>query len=467
MTAFLETDLDTIAGLDALVVRLDGDLVRPGDPEWDVARQAWHLSVDQRPAAVVRAASVQDVIETVDAARHLGLRVAPQGTGHNAAPLGPLDGTILLKTSAMRGVTVDPVRTIARVEAGALWMDVVPVAAEHGLTALAGSAPDVGVVGYTLGGGLSWHGRSLGLASNHVTAIEVVTADGLHHRVDAHHEPQLFWALRGGGSSFAIVTALEFELFEFTTVHAGVLFFPLARAGEVLHAWREWVQTVPDEVTSVGRMLRFPPVPDLPEFLRGQAFVVVEATMRLSEEDAGELLAPLRALGPAMDTFATIPTSELGHLHMDPPGPVPGMGDGMLLSELPYEAVEATLAASGPAVDSPLLSVEFRHLGGALLPITSTGGGAVSGFDAAFAMFAVGFTPTPEAGIAVRTAVDAVQTRLAPWSTGSVYLNFAERHKAGTALFGADTYHRLQHVKAGYDPTDLIRSNHPVKPAQN
>jgi hypothetical protein len=224
------------------------------------------------------------------------------------------------------------------------------------------------------------------------------------------------------------------------------------------------VQTVPDEVTSVGRMLRFPPVPDLPEVIRGQAFVVVEATIRMSQADADELLAPLRALGPAMDTFATIPTSALGHLHMDPPGPVPGMGDGMLLTELPYEAVEATLAASGPAVDSPLLSVEFRHLGGALAP-DHTVGGAVSGFDAAFAMFAVGFTPTPEAGVAVRAAVDAVQTRLAPWSTGSVYLNFAERHKAGTALFGADTYHRLQRVKAAYDPADLIRSNHPVAPA--
>src|SRR3954462_12354703 len=117
MYAYLETDLDTIAGLDALGVRLDGDLVRPGDPEWDVARQAWHLAVDQRPAAVVRAASVDDVITTVDTARQLGLRGAPRAPGHNAAPLGPLDATILLKTSAMRDVTVDPIRRIARAEA--------------------------------------------------------------------------------------------------------------------------------------------------------------------------------------------------------------------------------------------------------------------------------------------------------------------------------------------------------------
>src|SRR5919202_5478539 len=461
MTAFLEADLDTITGLDALGVRLDGDLAQPGDPEWDVARLAWHLDVDQRPVAVVHAASVDDVILTVDAARELGLRVAPQGTGHNAAPLGPLDGTILLKTSAMRGVTIDPARKVARAEAGALWMDVVPLAYEHGPTALAGSSPDVGVVGYTVGGGISWHARSLGLASSNVVAVELVTADGTFRRVDDEHDAELFWAIRGGGGSFGIVTAIEIRLFEFTEVQAGILFFPIERAGEVLHAWREWVEDVPDEVMSVGRMLRFPPIPDLPPFLSGQSFLVVEAVMRMAPEDADRLLAPLRALGPVIDTVHPTPTSELGQLHMDPPGPVPGVGDGMLLTGLPSEAVDAVLAASGPGVDSPLLSVEFRHLGGALAP-GATPGGAVTGFDAEFAMFAVGFTPTPESEVAVNQAVDAVQHRLAPWSTGRVYLNFAERAKAGTALFEDDTYRRLQQVKATYDPSDVIRSNHPI-----
>jgi FAD binding domain/Berberine and berberine like len=461
MTAFLEV-LDVDAALDALAVRLDGDLVRPGDPEWDAARQAWHLAVDQRPDAVVRAASVDDVIITIDAACSLGLRVAPQGTGHNAAPLGPLEGTILLKTSAMRGVTIDPDRRIARVEAGALWMDVVPAAFEYGLTALSGSAPDVGVVGYTLGGGLSWHGRSLGLAANHVTAVELVTADGVLRRVDADHEPDLFWAVRGGGGSFGVVTALEFDLFPFTEVYAGVLFFPLERAAEVLHAWHEWTATVPDEVTSVGRILRFPPLPELPEPLRGQSFVVVEASCRLAAADADKLLAPLRALGPALDTFHPTPTVELGLLHMDPPGPVPAFGDGMLLTELPAEGIDAFVAVSGPDSGCPLLSVELRHLGGALTPGASDGG-AVSGIDGAFALFAVGITPDPASGRAVRAGVDAVQTRMAPWSTGRVYLNFAERHKAPTAIFEAETYARLQRVKDEYDPADLIRSNHPVR----
>ncbi|MDT4893540.1 MAG: hypothetical protein QOE97_2575 [Pseudonocardiales bacterium] len=451
------------AGLDDLAARLDGGLARAGDPSWDAARQSWHLAVDQRPSAVVVARSVADVVATVCTARALGLRVAAQATGHNAGPMGPLDGTILLKTSAMRGVTIDPEARFARVEAGALWMDVTGLAAKHGLAALAGSAADVGVVGYTLGGGLSWLGRSHGLAANSVLAAEVVTADGRLHTVDAEHDPDLFWALRGGGGSFAVVTALTFRLFPIEEVHAGVLFFPLERAAEVLHAYREWVQDVPDSVTSVGRLLRFPPLPDLPDFLRGQSFAVVEAACQLPQDEADALLAPLRELGPAIDTFRPTPMPELALLHMDPDGPVPGFGDGLLISAATGEAIDAMLAAAGPETDAPLLSVELRHLGGALTPGRMTGG-AVTGLDAQFAMFAVGIAPSEEAAAAVRESVDAVQCALAPWATGGAYVNFAERRKADTALFGASA-RRLREVKAAYDPADVIRGNHAVRPA--
>jgi hypothetical protein len=462
MTMFLD-DLEIETGLAALACRLDGDVVRPGDPDWDVARQAWQPAVDQCPEAVVRPASVDDVVAVVDAARALGLRVAPQSTGHNAAPLGPLDGTILLRTSALRGVTIDAQRRLARAEAGALWMDVVPRAAEHGLTALAGSAPDVGVVGYTLGGGLSWHARSLGLASNGVVAVELVTADGMRRRVDAEHEPELFWAMRGGGGSFGVVTAIEFRLYDFSEVHAGVLLWPMEKASEVLPGWHRWTETLPDEVTSIGRLLRFPPLPDLPKPLRGRASVVVEAACRMRAADADRLLAPLRALGPELDTFRPTPTVELGALHMDPPAPVPASGDGMLLTDLSPAAIDALLAVTGPDADCPLLSVDLRHLGGPLRQGASSGG-AVSGLDAAFAMFAVGLTPDERSGRVVRSAVDAVQTRLAPWSTGGCYLNLAGRHKAGTALFGAETYDWLRAIKTVYDPRNVIRANHPVAP---
>jgi FAD/FMN-containing dehydrogenase len=292
--------------------------------------------------------------------------------------------------------------------------------------------------------------------------MEVVTADGRLRRIDAGSDPELFWALRGGGGSYAIVTAIEFRLYPVAEVYAGVLFFPITRAEEVLQAWREWLPSVPDTVSSVGRLLKFPPLPDLPPHLSGQAYVVVEAACMLPADEAEELLAPLRALGPAIDTFRVTPVEELAALHMDPDGPVPSSGDGLLLAELPAEAVRAVARFAAP--DVPLLSVEVRHLGGALTP-GRTAAGAVDGIAGGFAFFAVGIAPTPEAMRAVQASVVAAQHALAPWSASRCYANFAESRKTGAALFGADTHRRLQSVKAAYDPADLIRANHPVTPA--
>lgn len=453
-----------MSSFDTLAVDLDGTLTRPGDPGWDSERQAWNLAVDQRPTAVVRAGSVRDVQLVVRTARRLGLRVAPQSTGHNAAPMGDLDGTVLLQLGGLNAVTIDPETRTAHVEGGAVWGDVTAAAAKHGLAALAGSAPDVGVSGYTLGGGVSWLARSHGLACNSVTALEVVTADGRHRRVDARTDPELFWALRGGGGSFAVVTALEFTLFPISEVYAGVLFFPLERASEVLHAWRTWVADVPDEVMSVGRMLRFPPLPDLPPFLSGKSYVVVEACSTLSAEETDALLGPLRALGPAIDTFAPTKVEDLGQLHMDPPGPVPGAGDGFMLTELPAQAVDTLLTAAGPDVAVPLLSVELRHLGGALTPGRASNGGAVDGLDAQFLGFAVGVVPDANVAKAVHASIRNVQQAMTPWSAAGCYVNFAEQTKPGRTLFGAAAYERLQEIKHRYDADDLIRANHPVEP---
>src|SRR5205823_5583506 len=276
---------------------------------------------------------------------------------------GDLGDTVLLKTSRMRRVEIDAETQTARVEAGVIWIEVVEAAAEHGLAALAGSSPDVGVVGYTLGGGLSWLARKYGFAANQVTAVELVTADGRFVRADRENEPDLFWAVRGGGGSFGVVTALEFRLYPLTEVYAGVLFWPVERATEVLNAWREWIETVPDELTSVGRILQLPPLPDIPEPLRGRSFVVVETIYAGGEEEGVALNAPLRALEPELDTVAIVPMEALSHLHMDPEFPVPGAGEGMLLEELDPEAIDALVDS---AVGSSLLSVEVRHLGGAV-----------------------------------------------------------------------------------------------------
>jgi FAD binding domain len=446
----------------ALQEALTGTVTVAGDAGWDDARAAWNLAVDQRPAAVTEPETVADVVAIVNFARERGLRVAAQGTGHGAGALGPLHDTVLVKTHRMRVVGIDPECRLARAQAGALWADIVAPASEHGLAALSGSSHDVGVVGYTLGGGVSWLARKHGLAANGVVAIQLVTADGKVRVVDADHEPDLFWAVRGGGGSFGIVTAIEMALHPVDELCAGMLAFPWERAGEVLRAWREWVRTVPDEVTSLGRIVQIPPLPDIPEPLRGRSLAVIEVACLDGEASTADLVAPLRALGPDIDTIAPIGPSGLLGLHMDPPGPVPGAGDGALLDVLPGEAIDALVAAAGPGSGSPLISVELRHLGGAL-GRADDGHGALASIDADFALYAVGMAPDEPAATAVNAHIDVVKGALSEWDAGRRFLNFSERPD-GHDLFPPAAMRRLRAVKTLVDPDDVIRANHPIAP---
>src|SRR6516164_3843627 len=209
---------------ETLQAAIAGEVFVPGAAGYDQARQAWNLAADQRPSVVVFTESAADVVQAVRFARAQGIRIAPQGTGHGAEPLEPLDGAMLLRTSRMRGVRVDPATRTARAEAGAQWQDVTVPAGEDGLAALAGSSPGVGVTGYTLGGGLGWLARRYGLAANSVTAAELVTPDGDLVRADAGHEPDLFWAVRGGGGSVGVVTALQMRLYPVRDLYGGALF---------------------------------------------------------------------------------------------------------------------------------------------------------------------------------------------------------------------------------------------------
>ena len=448
------------------VAGMAGQLVMPGDPSYDRARQAWNLTLDQRPAAVILPESAADVAAAVSHAAGRGLRIAPQGTGHGAGPLGSLDGTILLRTDRMRGIRIDPQARIARAEAGVIWLDLVHAAARHGLAALAGSSPDVGVAGYTLGGGLSFLGRKYGLAASSVTAIEVVTADGHLVRAGHEHHPDLFWALRGGGGSFGVVTALEFRLFPVTQAYAGALWYPIERGSDVLHAWAELTRGgPPDELTTVGRFLRLPPVPSVPPEIRGQSFVIVEAIHVGDPAQADGLLAPLRALGPVSDTIAAVPMPALSHLHMEPEQPVPATGDGFPLGRLPGPAIDALVDAAGAGAAPELVSVEVRHLGGELAR-PRPGNGALAAIDAEYALYAAGATPAPERVAPVRARIDAIRDALAPWAGRQLCLNFAERRQASAPFWTEEAYRRLRRVKAAADPRDLIRSNHPVPPAR-
>ena len=448
---------------ETLQAAINGEVFVPGQTGYEQARQAWNLAADQRPSVVVAAGSAADVVQAVRFARAQGMRIAPQGTGHGAAPLEPLEGAMLLRMSRMRNVHIDPAARTARAEAGAQWQDVTVPAGEHGLAALAGTSPNVGVTGYTLGGGIGWLARRYGLAANSVTAAELVTPDGRLARADAEHEPDLFWAVRGGGGSVGVVTALQMRLYPVRKLYAGALFFPIQRTAEVLHAWHAWTGTVPDEVTSLGRILRLPPLPEVPERLRGRAFALVEAAYLGDARTGVELTRPLRRLGPEMDTFAMVSAPALQQLNMDPAQPVPIQGDGAFLADAPAAAIDALVAVAGPAVDTPLGSVEIRHLGGALIR-SAPGGGAQPSIDARFLMFAGGFTPTPELASAVRGHARAVKDALAPWHASYDYYNFEGTPAAASAVLPPASYRRLQEIKASYDPDQVIISAHPVWP---
>jgi FAD/FMN-containing dehydrogenase len=441
----------------SLRAAIEGSVVLPGDAAWDEARLAWNLAADQHPELVALPACAADVQALVDFARSHGLRIAMQGTGHNAVPLGDLAGTMLVKTSAMRKVEIDPTMCVARAEAGALWIDVTAPASELGLAPLAGSSPDVGVVGYTLGGGLSWLGRKYGLAANRLLAVELVTADGDLVRASRHERPELFWALRGGGGNFGAVVAVEFELIPMTSVYAGMLLFPGDRSREVLQAWREWTKTVPDSVTTSARMMQMPPMPELPDFLRGRSLVIVDGAICEDPERAAELLAPLRALGAEMDTFAPIPPVGLSRIHMDPEDPVPGISDTAMLDGLSAEMIDALVDTAGPGSGSPLLLVELRHLGGAL---GRPGGGALSKFEGEYLFFNLGIPMDAALAASIEAHFALTAAVVAPHKVRTDYLNFAERPVDAAAFYGEENYARLRRIKAEVDPLELFRGNH-------
>jgi len=252
------------------------------------------------------------------------------------------------------------------------------------------------------------------------------------------------------------------RLYQVRALYAGALFFPVQRVAEVLHAWRAWTGTVPDEITSLSRILRLPPLPEVPERLRGRAFALVEAAYLGDAAAGAELIRPLRQLGPDLDTFAMIPAPALQQLHMDPAQPVPAQGDGTLLADFPAAAIDALITVAGPDADTPLATVEVRHLGGALAR-PALDGGAQDKIDAKYGMFAGGFTPTPELAAAVRGHAQAVKDALAAWHASYDYYNFEETPAAASAVLPPASYHRLQKIKASYDPDQAIISAHPVR----
>jgi FAD/FMN-containing dehydrogenase len=437
---------------------LTAPLITPTDDGFDAARMPWNVAVDQRPAAVVAARSADDVAAAVRHAREQGLRVMLQNTGHAASHRHDFSDVVLVRTNQLTDVAVDVEARTARVGAGVQWQAVAEAAAPHGLAGLAGSSGGVGTVGYSLGGGIGWLARAHGFAANRIVAADVVLADGSTKRVDDETDPDLIWALRGGGGSFAAVTALEIGLVPVTEIYGGTLFFPAERASEVLTAWRAWTDTVPETVTSTGRVINVPPFPEVPEPLRGKSFAIVQVVFLMGEADASDLLAPLRELGPAMDTFAVMPATELGTIHMDPPGPAPADLEGWLLTRFDADQIAAAVANSGPG--SPFVGLQVRHMGGAMSR-PAVHPGALDVVDEPFLLYAVGITPDAEAGKAVRGAFGALHDSLGGAISHRRAMNFAE-HADPATLHPADSVSRLSQVRAKYDPDRVFVAAHDV-----
>jgi FAD binding domain len=442
------------------VVLTHSPLVLPGTDRYDAARQAFNLQADQRPAAVWLAHRVEDIQEAFAYARANGLTLAAQSTGHLSQTLPSLERTLLLKVALHDGeIDVDPYEQTARIKAGARWGDVVDAVSRYGLAVMHGSSPTVGVIGYLLGGGLSFYGRRHGLAVNHVRSFEVVTPDGVLRRVDADHNSELFYALRGGGGSYAVVTAVEIGLLPYAEVIGGALFFAAEDAHRVLRAWRSWTVDAPDDITTTFRILCLPPLPEVPEPLRGVPTVCVNG-VALSSGEAERLEAHLRhAATPILGGFERMPSAAVARLHGDPEDPAPFIGDGMLLEKLDDWAIESFLKLAGAG--SPLVAAELRHLGGALAEPPS-GAGARGHLEGRYLLFGVGIPGMPAPAQELEAFLDRYIAAMEPWATGTRFLSFAERTSSIRTCVPDSALERLERARSASDPERVLVASHRV-----
>lgn len=445
---------------------LPGRVFLPEDAGYDPARSGFSLTDLPSPDVVVMAEHAEDVVAAVDFARAHDLPIRVHGTGHNFAFAN--QGGVMINTSRMNTVTVDPLTQTVRVAGGAKWKHVMPKVQTYGLAPLSGSSPEVGVVGYSLFGGIGWLVRKYGAAVDSIVAAEVVTADGQLRRVDAQHEAELFWALRGGGGNFGVVTALELKLYPVSTVYGGNLFFPITQAKKVLTAYRAWVDTLPDELTSAVVLLRLPPLPHLPPSLSGQHVVSIRACFLGTQTEGEALLAPLRALdGIIADTFRVLPYAETSEITNDPVQPVHALRKSMMLQTLNDDTIDTVLQLAGEGTPSSLKVIEVRHLGGALA--RSQEATAFSQRTAPFALQAIGGYTTPQQAEDLRHDLAELAEALEPYGTGGVLPGWLGDGDHGVARTRAgylpERWDRLVILKKKYDPANRFSLMHNIPPS--
>jgi FAD/FMN-containing dehydrogenase len=423
--------------------RFAGRVHLPGDPGYDAQRRPLNPTIDPHPAMVVEASGPADVRAAVEAARRFDLPFAVQATGHGTHV--PSDGGILVKTAGMASVLVDPDRRIARVGPGARWGAVLQAAAPFGLAPLSGSSTSVGVTGYTLGGGVGWLARKHGFAADSVLRAVVVTADGGAVTASADRNPDLFWALRGGGGNFGVVTSLEFRLHPVAEVYAGSAYFAPERARETIARYRNWAATAPDELSTAVLLRRMPDSPEVPAPVRGRRVLVVKAMYAGDPAHARRLLRPIfAAAGPVLvDDIAPVRYADAAM----------GGTPARYLDLFPdlSDAVVDALVAAHERPESPVSTVEIRHWGGALARPTPDAG-PVGHRDVPFSVV----VDAPEPGL---------PETLRPHAIGGSFLNFLADPARTATAYTPDDHARLRAVKATHDPDNVFRVNHNITPA--
>ncbi|MFC9786293.1 FAD-binding oxidoreductase [Rhodococcus sp. NPDC127528] len=445
---------------DRLAAALDGRLDLPDSTDWPAVTQAWNVSITQRPAAVVTAATTADIVRSVRFAADNHVPVTAQPGGHGATQR--LDDTLLIRTSALDDIWIDATARTARVGAGVKWGALQSALDGTGLTGLIGSNPDVSVVGFCLGGGLSWFTRPFGPGSGSLSAVELVDAQGVHRWVSDDKSPELIWALRGGGGEFGIVTAVEIDLFPAPEITGGRLAFPATDAASVLRAVAALTATAPAELSVWASIMHFPPIPELPDEIRGQSFCFVDTVLLGSGLEHSAHLAPIRAAGTVLrDTTRPLQPGDVGAICEEPTDPSPGLHSSMMLTALDDDVIDLVVERTGTAGSLPLTQVQFRHLGG---PARTGRDGAVDlrRTRAEFAVMTLTVAPQPDLLAAATRAMSGLFDALAPWSAGPTVPTMLGPGESLGRAFDSCTLDRLRRLKEAVDPSYAVRGNYSV-----
>ena len=456
----------TVAEIEINEAAFRGQVVHPGQPEYDVHRKIWNGSFDKRPAVIVRCAGVSDVIAAVKFGRESGLPVAVRSGGHSFPGLSVADDALMIDLSPMKGVRVDPEQGTARVQAGVLLGELDRETQAFGLAVPSGIVTHTGVAGLTLGGGIGWIQRKHGLSIDKLLSVDLVTAEGEFVKASADENADLFWGVRGGGGNFGIVTEFEFQCVPLgTQVLAGPVIWPMEQSGEVLRFYRDWVAEAPDELMTIIVHRKAPPMPFIPEELHGQLVVMVVCCWAGDVEEGEKFIRPLRDFGsPAADACA--PKPFLAHQAMLDPGFVPGRWyyfKSCDVAELSDEIIDITVERS-LQIDSPLTSYPIWHMGGAIGHVAEDET-AFTGRNAGFTYNVGACTETSEGFDKEREWARSFWSALEPWHDG-VYVNFLgdEGQERVRESYGAEKYDRLRALKQKYDPDNFFRINQNISP---